>query len=198
MQNLLTTADGGLDSINSSLQRVRELSLQATNSIMSNSDRANIQREVDQLLGHIDQVAAGSQFNTRNLLDGSAQDLHTVANPDGSGLSVSIDGFSVASLGMSGFDVSSGSFDISRIDRAMAQVNDTRTTVGATTNRLGYNISNNQVAAENLAMANSRIADADMARESMDFSANRLLEQYRMFSMRSQMNMGANLVNLLL
>jgi len=198
MQNLLTVADGGLDSITSSLQRVNELGLQAQNGILNQSDRANIQREIDQLLSHIDQVAGSTQFNTRNLLDGSASDLHTAANPDGSGMSVTISNFGTSSLGVSGFDVTSGSFDLDRISRALNQVNEARSIIGASTNRLDYNIQNNQISAENLAKAKSRIADADMGRESINFSTNRILEQYKLFSMRSQMQHSGNLVNLLL
>ena len=198
MQNLLTTADGGLGGISDNLQRVRELGLQAQNGILTDSDRANIQREVDQLLDQIDTVASSTQFNTRNLLDGTAQDLHTASNPDGTGMSVSISGFRTSDLGVSGFDVSGGSFDLGRIDRAMNQVNEARAIAGASTNRLDYNIQNNRIGAENTAAANSRIADADMGREAMNFNTNRILEQYRLFSLRSQMQRSGNLINLLM
>jgi len=196
--NLLRVADGGLEGINNSLQRVRELSLQASNGILSDSERSNIQLEVDQLLSHIDRVAGSTQFNTRNLLDGSATDLHTASNPDGSGMSVSISDFSTSALGISGFDVSGGAFDLGRIDRAISQVGEARSVIGASTNRLDFNIQNNQIRAENTAAAYSRIADADMGRESMNFNTNRILEQYRLFSMRSQMQRSGSLVNLLL
>jgi len=197
MQNLLRTAEGGMDTVSDSLVRIRELSVQAGNGIFTQQDRAVLQNEVDQLLSQIDRTASSAQFNNRNLLDGTAQDLHTASYADGGGMSVSISSFSTASLGVAGFNLT-GNFDLSILDNAISQVNEARSIVGASTNRLDYTINTTQITSENLSAANSRIADADMARESINFNINRVLEQYRIFSARSHMARQGNLVNLLL
>ena len=197
MQSLLTTAEGGMGGITDSLQRVRELGLQAQNSILTPDNRALLQQEVDQILNHIDRTATSTQFNTRNLLDGTAQDLHTASYGDGSGMSVSIGSFTTQSLGVDGFDVT-GDFDLRVIDEALSQVSGARANIGAATNRLDFTMQTTSITAENLSAANSRIADADMGRESISFNINRVLEQYRMFSLRSQMARQGNLLNLLL
>jgi len=69
--SLAQTAEGALASIGDNLQRMRELSVQSVNATNSASDRAALQQEVSQLKAEIDRVAAQTQFNGINLLDGS-------------------------------------------------------------------------------------------------------------------------------
>ena len=63
------------------------------------------------------------------------------------------------------------------VDEALGQVNKTRSILGAATNRLEATISNLSVSAENLTAAESRIRDADIARESSEFTQNQVLLQ---------------------
>lgn len=69
--SLAQTAEGALGSINTSLQRIRELALQSANDTNTTLDRAALQEEVDQLLSEIEFVASSANFNGKNLLDGS-------------------------------------------------------------------------------------------------------------------------------
>jgi len=69
--SLAQTAEGGLGSISTNLQRIRELSVQSANATNSTSDRAALQQEVSQLTAEIDRVSTQTQFNGLNLLDGS-------------------------------------------------------------------------------------------------------------------------------
>ena len=80
--SLAQTAEGGLASIGTNLQRIRELAVQSANATNSGSDRAALQQEVSQLNAEIDRVATQSQFNGLNLLDGSfaAQQFQVGAN----------------------------------------------------------------------------------------------------------------------
>ena len=71
--NLLQTADGALNETHSMLQRLRQLALTSANEATTQADRNNIQTEVDQLLGEIDNIARTTQYNGRNLLDGTLQ-----------------------------------------------------------------------------------------------------------------------------
>ncbi|SDB37169.1 flagellin [Pseudobutyrivibrio sp. YE44] len=75
----LQTAEGALNEVTEMIQRMRELSIQAANGTNSDSERENIQKEIDSLLVEIDRVAATTEFNTINLLDGSC-DCRTYAN----------------------------------------------------------------------------------------------------------------------
>ncbi|MEK5419756.1 flagellin [Paenibacillus odorifer] len=76
--SLIQTAEGALNETHSILQRMRELSVQGANDTNTAQDRVNIQDEVDQLGKEIDRIRETTQFNTKNLLDGS-MDKTTVA-----------------------------------------------------------------------------------------------------------------------
>ena len=69
--SLIQTAEGALAESQSILQRIRELAVQGANDTNTDSDRAAIQKEIDQLISQIDQIADTTQFNTMNLLDGT-------------------------------------------------------------------------------------------------------------------------------
>ncbi|MED4350975.1 flagellin [Schinkia azotoformans] len=70
--SLMQTAEGAMTEVHSMLQRMRELAVQAANDTNTTSDRASIQKEIDQLLLEIDSIAGKTEFNTRKLLDGSS------------------------------------------------------------------------------------------------------------------------------
>lgn len=69
--SVLETADGALNEVTSMLQRMRELSVQAANGTNSLSDKQAAQDEIESLKQEIDRVASTTEFNTKNLLDGS-------------------------------------------------------------------------------------------------------------------------------
>jgi len=69
--SLVNTAEGALNETHSILQRMRELAVQSSNDTNTDADRDEIQKEVEQLSDEIDRIAATTQFNTKNLLDGS-------------------------------------------------------------------------------------------------------------------------------
>ncbi|WP_338778608.1 flagellin [Metabacillus sp. FJAT-52054] len=69
--SLIQTAEGALNETHDILQRMRELSVQASNDTNTDGDRSNIQDEMTQLTKEIDRIAETTQFNTKNLLDGS-------------------------------------------------------------------------------------------------------------------------------
>ena len=77
--SVLQIADGALNEVHSMLQRMRELSVQAANGTNSLSDRESIQREMEQLSQEINRISAGTEYNTKPLLDGSS-DIRTYAD----------------------------------------------------------------------------------------------------------------------
>jgi len=77
--SLVNTAEGALNETHSILQRMRELAVQSSNDTNTDADRAEIQKEVDQLTSEIDRIASTTQFNTKNLLDGSMGKATTAA-----------------------------------------------------------------------------------------------------------------------
>jgi flagellin len=100
--SLSQTAEGALTETSAMLQRMRELAVQSMNDTNSASDRANLQKEVAQLRLEIDRIAKNTQFNGKNLLDGTfnRQRFQVGAN-DGQELSLNIASAKSQSLGLS-------------------------------------------------------------------------------------------------
>lgn len=177
-QDALQTADGGVSKITESLQRIRELSVQASNGTLTGKDRSAIQKEVESLKSNISDISKNSQFNTKNLLDGTFKDVAVASQPDGSGGSVKADNMSLEALGISEFDVT-GSFDISTIDQAITKASEARSSLGAQSNGLGFSIEANQISRENTLSAKSRIDGADIAKEKSRLTQASILKQYQ-------------------
>jgi len=69
--SMLQTGEGALNETTSILQRMRELSVQGASDTTTDADRKAVQTEVTQLSSEIDRIGNTTQFNTKNLLDGS-------------------------------------------------------------------------------------------------------------------------------
>ena len=69
------TAEGALSTVGENLQRIRELAVQSINDTNTSSDRQALNNEVQQLIAEINRVAASTQFNGQNILDGTLGDL---------------------------------------------------------------------------------------------------------------------------
>lgn len=69
--SLIQTAEGALNETHSILQRMRELAVQSSNDTNTAEDRKNMQDEMDQLSKEVDRIRDTTQFNTKNLIDGS-------------------------------------------------------------------------------------------------------------------------------
>jgi flagellin len=105
MQNLVNTAEGGISTISDAIQRMRELTIQASSGIMTDEQRQLIQHEVSQLADHVNMAARTTQFNGMNLLDGSFTNAHTASDAMGRGATVSIPDMSAIGLGLQNFNV---------------------------------------------------------------------------------------------
>jgi flagellin len=104
--SMMQTAEGALGEINNMLQRMRELSVQAANGSMTVNNRKALQKELDQLVSEIDNVARTTNFNGIKLLDGTAQGVRFQTNvKENDQVKVDIQAASSKSLGLQGFKV---------------------------------------------------------------------------------------------
>lgn len=197
MNNLNKVAQGGLSSINDSLQRIRDLSLQASNGTLNSSDKNVIQGEINQLKTSISDVSRNTQFNTINLLDGSFEDKAVASKPYGTGSKMSIGDFSLEGLGIANLDVTKD-FDVETIDNALSKVSSAQGKLGATYNALESNSNYNSVARENIAAANSRIEDLDIGAEITKLNTKNLLQQIQYQMQQKQMDKEVNKIDMLL
>src|SRR5690606_38133715 len=104
--SLIQTAEGALQESTNILQRMRELSVQSTNGIYSESDRNTLQAEVKQLQSELTRIADTTTFNGQKLLDGSmGTKALQVGSQQNQTIDVSIGSFSANSLGGSSGDI---------------------------------------------------------------------------------------------
>lgn len=196
-QDMLRVAEGGLGSVMDSLQRMRELSVQASNTAIYGQDELNaIQKEIEQLKGTISDATKYTQFNGMNLLDGSKGQWNIATNPDGSGTEVTTPKTTLEVLGIADYDVSGGRFDIGVIDDAISKVSDALSSIGASTNGLQHQINYNDYASYNLTASKSRIEDLDIPGAVSEKEKARLLDEYKLFFMKKQMEDASNVARL--
>jgi len=188
--SLAQTADGALSHVSDSLQRMRELAVQARNSTNSSSDKDSLNKEFAQLQSEISRVLGGTTFNGKAMLgtDATQMDFQIGANTS-SNDTVSItttnmvtDSKISAVTGTSAVidaSATAGAIGtvIDNIDKAIDEVNDTRATFGASESRFDSIISNLQSGVENQSAAQSRIMDADFATETANMSRAQVLQQ---------------------
>ncbi len=188
-KDVLNITDAALGGVTDYLQRIRELALQASNTAtVTDSDRRNIQKEVDQLKQGIQDIASQTQYNTLNLLDGSIGKGMQLAS-DSNGNSVTINNSvnsTLDALGIADFDVTKN-FDLSKIDDALEKVNDQRSQAGAQTNRLDHAISYNSYASLNTLAARSRLTDTDYPKAISDLKKQQTLQTYAFMMQKKKM-----------
>lgn len=185
--SLIQTAEGALNETHSILQRMNELAVKAANDTNQSVDRTAIQKEMNALATEIDRIACTTQFNKKNLINGSISNLHLqVGANKGQNITIAICVMNASNLGIGAksqyCNVNVSSFSeaglaISAIQAAINKVSDQRSALGALQNRLEHTIANLDVAAENAQAAESRIRDVDMADEMVTYSKNNILAQ---------------------
>lgn len=181
--SLLQTAEGALNEIHSLLQRQRELAVQAANGTLTAEDRQNLDKEFQELSEQIDDIATQTQFNTLVLLKGDYSTTplsFQVGANTGQTLTVALQAATTAGLAIDTANiltVDSATAAIDSLDTAIQTVSEYRAEIGAKQNRLEHIVTNLQVQAENMAAANSRIRDVDMAAEMMNFTKQQILMQ---------------------
>ena len=191
--SFVQVAEGYLAETTDVLQRIRELAVQASNGVYSDEDRMQIQVEVSQLVAEVDRIASSAQFNGMNLLTGRfSKESDTVmqfqvgANAD-QNIRAYIGTMTASALGLKDIQGEDNQISISSpdeanttiatLDEALKNVNKQRADLGAYQNRMEMAQKGINVAAENTQAAESRIRDADMATEMVEYTKQQVLAQ---------------------
>ena len=194
--SMAQTAEGALGKVGDSLQRMRELAVQARNSTNSNSDKDSLDKEYGELAKEIQRVLGGTQFNGKNILGGGAasQTFQVGANTTvddsidivtknltADSTITSVAGTDNTGAGRVKIDSTANATAIGAvidgIDKAIDTISSERATLGASQSRFDSVISNLQISVENQAAARSRIMDADFASETANLSRSQILQQ---------------------
>ncbi|TDP40341.1 flagellin [Idiomarina aquatica] len=176
------TAEGALQEVTQSLQRMRQLAVQSQNGVNTAEDRDALQKEVSALKTEITRIADNTQFAGKNLLDGNYSENFLVGAEAGQniGISLSATAFNAAALSVNGLTVSTvggASTALSSIDAAIETVNSTRADLGAVQNRFQSTIRNLSNVSENVTAARSRIRDTDFAAETANLTKFQIRQQ---------------------
>jgi flagellin len=191
--SFVQTAEGYLNQTSSIVQRIRVLAVQSANGIYTNQDRQLIQVEVSALVDEVDRMASQAEFNKFKILTGDYSRVNPKASmwfhmgpnqnqrervyvgtmtaasfsfKDGAGkvtVSLSTPGGSNAAIGV--------------MDTALQRLSKQRADLGAYYNRMDMASKGLMNAYENIQASESRIRDADMAEEMVDFVKNQILVQ---------------------
>jgi flagellin len=178
--SLINTAEGALNEVTSILQRMRELSVQASNGTLTTSDRSAVNSEMSALKSEITNITSYTTFNGQTLLGSATTYTFQVGANYGQTLSFTTTATTLGGLTLTNTNATTqadAQNAISQIDAAIAAVSTTRSGLGAVSNRLEHTINNTAVARENLAAAESRIRDVDMAEEMTNLTRQQILMQ---------------------
>ncbi len=187
-------ADGGLNQVTDSLQQIRELSIQAQNGILNDSDRAALQKQADQLISGISDTLQQSSFNGQSLLSEEGQlQLQTGGNAgDTQGVPTFDVGSELANLGLNGLDISSaGVLDI--LDQSQDFISSVSGELGASQNRLDSTTNTLSESSINQAAAASQIGDTDFAK-AISEQTNAQIQQEVGIAIQAQANASRGLV----
>lgn len=203
--SFVQTAEGALNEVSNILIRLRELGVQAASDTVGDGERELIEREYSVLKQEVDRISSVTNYNGRNLLDGSGGTLSfQVGTHEGANQAIEYNAeeanTSVSSLGISGASVISRSDaedSLESIDEAISSVNNYRASLGALQNRLHSASSNLSIHVENLSEARSRIADTDIAEEASNLAKSTILQSAATSVLAQANNNSANALKLL-
>ena len=180
----MQVGEGGLSEQTNLLTRLRELAVQSASDTLGDKERAYLQLEAGSLVDEIDRISKTTKFGDRNLLDGSNKGMEFhVGTTSGKENIIEYkqdSNASIGELGIEGVDIASktGARDLlDNVDKAIEKVSKMRAGFGAMQSRLESTMTGLDVRSENLSAARSRIADADVAKESSEMASSTMLQQ---------------------
>ncbi|MEW5824538.1 MAG: flagellin [Pseudomonadota bacterium] len=190
--SMAQVAESSMGTITDTLQRMRDLAVQAANTgAVSSSDRQKLQDEFKELGLELKRIVENTSFNGKKILNGGLSKANfqvgwsTAADNQ---ISVTVSNLkSVANLSgvltASAFSIGSAAnaakinSTIQAIDKSIGKIDEFRSKLGAVQNRFSTTINNLQSAIENQTAARSRIMDADFAAETANLSRAQILQQ---------------------
>ena len=182
----IQVAEGATNEVAEVLKRMRELAVQAGNSLLQTSDRAYIEDEYKQLSAEISRIADITEFAGTKLLDNTTAvklqvGVGSTAADQISFTGVDLKAGTLSVNALTGLSAKGGSATakaaITKIDAALANVNSARSTFGAVQNRLDSAMRNLETYRTNTTAAESRIRDVDFATETANMTKLNIMQQ---------------------
>lgn len=196
--SLAQTASGDINSINDNLGRIRELSLQASNGALSDSDRQALNSEATLLRDEITRIAESSNFNGISLLSQQDGVDFQVGTETGQTVNVATADLlaKLEESGLAELDISTqagAQAAVTSADEFQAETLSAATDFGASINRFDSVINQLEGSKINAEASRSRIEDTDLARQSSELVKNQIMLQTSI-AVQGQANQQAELV----
>jgi len=177
---LVQVAEGGMQTIDDLLVRMKQLAEQAATGTYSTAQRTIMDNEFDELANEIERIAGSAKFNGISLLNSASGTVSVFFGGSGDSITVNKKDMTKSGLGIGAVGISTTSAAqsaLSILDTAINTANSARADFGAKMNRLENVVSVVNVQAENLMAAESRISDVDVATEMAALTRNQVLTQ---------------------
>ena len=185
--SMIQTMEGAMSTINDALVRMKQLAEQAATGVYSSAQRGIMNSEFEEMAAEIDRIAQSTVFNSVTLLDSASDnvDVHFGQRADGADDKITVEAVNMRIA--SGLQIDSDSIDITdttnasnaltAVTSAITTYADARATFGYKMNRMESTAQVLGIQGENLATAESRISDVDVATEMTNLTRNQVLAQ---------------------
>lgn len=173
-------AEGAMDEITNSLQRMRVLTVQSSNGLNGTQDIAALQAEFTQLATEIERISETTRFGDISLLNGTVTSLGFLVGANGgTEETINVDLFNASGFSFTALDgtVATTESILGEIDGYLEDIGGARADLGAVINRFQGTIRNLSNVSENVSEARSRIKDTDFAKETAELTRAQILQQ---------------------
>jgi flagellin len=186
--SMIQVAEGATVEVTNMLQRMRELAVQGLNDTNALVDTNAIKTEYQQLGKEIQRISNNTEWNTKNISDGStsaavyqvganSSQTISIAFSDIKALSGLTAVMSAADAASAGSVADFAGTTLSNLDTAINAIGTYRSTLGATINRLNYAADNLQNVSTNTSASRSRIQDTDYAQATTELARTQIIQQ---------------------
>ena len=205
--SMIQSADNVMDSVTNRISRIRELTVGLGSASMSNDEKIIVQNEINTLIDGIDYEVKNFSFNGTNIIgdekvtDNSKNNTIKFLSTGNAGEFSEIPVYNLSSeiLGLDGIDVMNSDIDsiLGTLDNAMSQVLGARSKLGALQNNFEDKVNQSESLEETLVGAKSKIEDADIAEEMVEFTKNLILTEANIKNMNKTIYMPEEIVNII-
>ncbi|CAH0438380.1 flagellin [Clostridium neonatale] len=184
--SMLQTFDGAIQEMNNNVSRLKQLTVQAATETINDEDRAVIQKEIEEIKSSLNELANNTEFNGVKLSDNLVTDnanttrfmKTTIGTLSGEIIDIPRFNVSTAALKIDDIDVTSiagAQAALEKVDDAVVCLTDIRSRYGAIQSRLDDTNDSMSEISDVLTSAQSSLADADIAKEVMEITKNKIL-----------------------
>lgn len=202
--SMIQTFDGALQEMNNNLVRMKELTVQAGSGALTPEDKNIIQGEIDSIKADLDGLANNTEFNGVKLTSSNVTGKNfetikaTIGTMDDENMEIPFFNVTASNLGLGGIDVVNDPDTANAgVEKAIQMVSSVRSRYGSIQKRLEGTADYLSSKDITIQKAQSRIGDADMAEEMMNYSKSQILIQSSIGLMAQSNNFPKDALNIL-